>query len=326
MILLGGAAFYLGRRDKQTDYMRSVLEERDFTVANEGDIHKVFIAHKTKAPYTLTRKGDAWYMNDSIRVNPYIIPNILAVLTKAEIDHIPTKAASATAIESMKNNGIKVEVYGRTKKLKTIYVGSDVRAGKGTYMLLDGATQPYAMRLPMVKGGFRNRLVQDVQSLKDPTLIDYQASDIQRIKVSYPKDQKSSFELKVDGDAYLVNTVDQYQERSTKPVNQAFARAYVEGLEEVKIEGWDMESPHLDSIKSVLPFSVMEFEQRNGQTEVLKFYPFKDFLNENVHAEEWEQSKMISRYYVLNKAGELSVVQQRLVGTLMRPYSFFFSE
>ena len=327
VIVLGGAAFYLIQQNQASDSIRDIELERNFTVDKKSDIKGLIVTPKKTPPYRLDLVDGVWYLNNSIKASKHVVESILQVFTKVEMDHIPTKAASDKVRQAIKENGINVQLLGKNGKvMKTVWIGSDASFGKGTHMMMDGATQPYVMALPLITGGFRPRFTYEFDRIRDKKIISYEADDINSIQVVYPKDQSKSFKVVNNDGAYTVETATDFQEKSSQPLNVNRARAYIEGLTSISVEGWDNFNEKQDSIRGLIPFAEISIDLKEGNDRQIGLYPFNDFLDAKVHIDEWEQSKYITRYFVTLENGQFAIGQQRVLKELLRPYEHFFSE
>lgn len=324
LAILGGAAYLLSQKDEKQEQVNKIMADRDFTVEKE-DIHKLFIAHKTMKPYTLTRKGSDWYYgDDKFKINEYVIPNILNIFSTAAVKFIPPRSQVETVINSMRKGGIKVEVYGKGDQLlKTMYIGSEADESGATYMMLEGSSQPYVMELPHLRGGFKHLLMLSQNQLRDPVIVNYEADEIASVKVDYPGDRSNSFELRRDGGDYRL-----YKMGNNDPVipKTEKVKAYLGAMNRIALEGWDNGNEAQDSIAQLTSFADVSITGKDGRNTTLKLIPFRDFIDPDINIEEYEQSKYVNRYFTVLGDGELGVSQQRLVGKLLLPYSFFVED
>lgn len=327
VIFLGLTAFYLIQKNTVSDSIRDIQLERNFTVEDKSDIKGLIITPKKTPPYRLDLVNGQWYLNKNIKASKYVVESILQVFTKVEMDHIPTKAASQNVIEAIEENGIHVQLLGKNEEvIKSLWIGSDASFGKGTHMMMEGASQPYVMALPLITGGFRPRFTYEFDRIRDKEILSYEADEINSIQVVYPKDQSKSFKVVNSNGEYSVETATDFQEKSTLPLNVNRARAYIEGLTSISVEGWDNFNEKQDSIRELIPFAEISIDLKEGADRQIGLYPFNDFLDPKVHIEEWEQAQYITRYFVALENGQFAIGQQRVLKELLRPYEHFFSE
>lgn len=322
---LGAIAFTLINRKVTDPKITKILEDRDFNISSPDDVGKIVMTQNNGTTISLTKKAGKWYVQDTLLASKYVVPNILNVLQYISLAYIPNEAASKTNYQSIVDNGIKVSIYGPSGELSKVFmVGADIREGGGTYMMMEGSKQPYAMRMPGMNAGIRNRFAYTVDELRDPHLIDYTVEEIISLSVEYPTDPASSFTISKSGTKYSV-TPKGNKGSNTNDQNDAIIKAYLGGLKELGVEGWDNENSAIDSLQFKVPFMILTIDSKNDKKDQkLYFYPFAELLNKDLHKEEWEQSKSIERFFVFNERHDMAVVQTRVYGELFRPYSHFF--
>lgn len=326
LALLAFAAYYFAQKDGQSDKVREIMKERDFLLEDKSDVYSFHITHKSGREYRFERNGEDWTFNKYNKASTPVVESILQIFTKSELNHIPTKKGTENLLSSFDKIGIKVEFFDKEKKeIKTVLVGSDASYGKGTHMMLEGGKQPYAMSIPLINGGFRSRLTYEFEQIYDKEFISYEADELNSVTVIYPKDQSSSFTVINENGKYNVKVATDFQEESKLPVNENRARAYMEGLTSLYIEGWDNSNSKRDSIDNLIPFVEINIDVKDGADREIRLYPFNDFLDKNVHVEEWEQAKRITRYFVAEDK-QFAIGQQRVLKHLLRPYNHFFTK
>ncbi|MBL0027473.1 MAG: hypothetical protein IPO98_21995 [Saprospiraceae bacterium] len=105
------------------------------------------------------------------------------VLTDITMLYIPPTNSIATILKSIKNNGIQVDVYTDSGSAsKIIHIGSDIQSGDGTFMVLGGSKQPYAMHLSGLAGGIRSRFEQPLENFRNKFIYQYNSDDIDFVK------------------------------------------------------------------------------------------------------------------------------------------------
>lgn len=320
--ILGGAAYFMTREEEKQSKIRTIMNDRNFTVPRE-DIYKIFIAHKSLTPYTLDRKADGWYYNgDKFKISEFVMPTVLSVFDRTQVNHIPPGPAVDNITHSMRRSGIKVQVFGKDDDLlKTMYIGADVANGNGTYMLLEGSNQPYAMELKNVTGGFRHRFMFAENQLRSRVLVEQKPENIASIGVRYPSDDEQSWAAqRTDGGFTVSHPSGTHPTIDAQP---AMMDAYLHTLDRIALEGWDIGNKTQDSIAQIEPFAEITIDVIEGQDQVIKLIPFRDFIDPELHIHEVEASKMVTRYYVVDEKGQLGVGQQRVIGKLLVGYDFF---
>ena len=145
LIGLSAAAYYLIR---ENDQKGMVTADRGFSVPDLNEIKKIVIQQKK-------------IMNGKYPVDPGVFVNVEKVLTNVTLLYVPPAGHTNTIMESIKENGIQVDLYeDEDAPIKIFHIGTDLQKSAGTHMVMAGSAQPYVMYLPGLEGGLRSRFEQ----------------------------------------------------------------------------------------------------------------------------------------------------------------------
>jgi len=326
LIGLGGIAYYLNST-KKSESTSLNSSDRNFTFPKD-QIGKIQLQRVGKPMQTFTKKkGGDWYINDTYKVSQFSIPYLLQCLGDMTIQNIPPKSANQNIINDIKRAGIQVKVYDMAENLvRSFNVGLESFDDKGTVFLMDGSNQPYNMYLKGFDGNVRSRFYQPVDKWRDKEVWKYDPKDITEVEVKYPKSQKESFKLTVNGSNITVTPSSQFIKPSSKEVDQDIAKAYLSAFTRIYGEDYDNDNIRRDSISGLVPFASVSVKDKSGHVNKVDFYPFRDLLLKNVNTRDLEESKKIERYFLNHSKGDFMVTQNRLVKEVFRPYDFFLKE
>ena len=328
VILIGmaGIAYYLKSTsdDKSTSLTSA---DRNFSYPREK-IGKITLQRIGKPMQTFTkREGGNWYINDTYKVSQFTIPYLLQSVSDLTIQNIPPKSATKNILNDIAKTGIQVKIYDMDgNETRSYKVGLESSDDKGTVFLMDGSGQPYNMYLKGFDGNLRSRFYQPIDKWRDREIWQYDPDDIVEINVNYPKSQKESFSLTVDGSEIKVKPLSQFIAPSTKEVDQDIARAYLSVYTRIYGEDYDNENTRRDSISNLVPFASIAVKDKSGHVNKVDFFPFRDLLLKNVNTKDLEEAKKIERFFINHSKGDFMVTQSRLVKEVFRPYDFFLKE
>ena len=327
-LLLGGGAWYMmNYQDQQSTVSNSA--DGNFKVENEKDIYKIFIAERNGKTTTLERNGDDWIYNGKYKARPNVMKRLLQVVTKVEMYYTTPRAAEKNMLNNLATKGIKVEVYGKeNNKLKTYYVGGSTADGYGTFMIMEGAKEPYITHIPNFEGTIRGRYSMKDDDWRDQTIFSEQVEDIQSIEVEYPKQKNESFKLEKTKDGFVVNPFYEATPKINKPVSQARVEKYLLGFELLMAEDFENNHPSRDSISALLPFARVALKNTKGEGMAANFHPLirKD-ENGNILTKVVDQNMSTGatvRYFVNCSDGSFRLAQHRVFGKAFYGYSQFF--
>lgn len=304
--------------------------DREFNYPSD-EIGKFVISRPGKETLTFERKsGGEWIINGQYKASQFVIPTLLAPLSRMKIQFIPSKMETQTILADMDRVGIQVKVFDLAgTEVRSYRVGLAALDDSGTAYLMDGSSQPYYMYLKGLAGDIRVRFAQSVSSLRDRGLFEYKPEDIKEIAVKFHKDQKSSFKLVMQGDEATVTPLSDYIPSINRPVNNNYVKAYLGAFNRIYAENFDNENSRRDSLEALIPFVSVVVTDKNGGTNAADFFPLKDIITRNVNTRTMQDATNIERYFVLHKKDgmdDFMLAQHRNVKGILRPYDFFFQK
>src|SRR6185312_6254615 len=145
IVLLGilgwGVYYFFVKKDDKGVYP---VEEAGFNIKDTADIGRIFLADKNGNQILLDRTDTGWMVNSRY----HVLSSTLNILLGTLIAQTPLYPVSETmhnnVIKEMASNSVKVEVYDRGRnKMRKFFVGGAAPGIRGTYMLMEGAKEPY---------------------------------------------------------------------------------------------------------------------------------------------------------------------------------------
>ena len=323
LVILGGIAYYLTKSNPET---QSTLNSTGVKFAvNKEDVGRILIT-RSGGNLDFTREGDRWKINGKYYANPHTMTPLLNTMSKIDMIFIPYKTHYKSILSDIEKIGIHVDAFDKSgKKIKGYTIGANTLKNDGTYFILDGDDQPYAMNIKGFDGTIRNRFNYHIENWKDKTIFDNEASEIASVKVGFPKRPSASFILSQDDGQYSLTPGDQLTPAINKPLNTAKAEAYLHSFKNVIAEGYDNRNTKKDSISNLLQFVTFDVALKDGNHMKYKMIPFRDVLDPDVNISDVEDLQQIERYFVTNEVtGDFLVLQQRLFKDLLRSYEYFY--
>lgn len=316
-LLLGGGAWYALHLKKQTGSQNSW--DKEFAVPNTGDIYKIFLADRNGQTALLERKEGYWLYNGKHRARPTAIGTLLETIAKLNVQYIPPKVAEGTIIKSLAAEGIKVEVYDKAGKLmKNYYVGGVTNDEEGTFMLMEGAEQPYVVHIPSFVGQLRVRYLLGDDAWIDRTIFYEKPEEIESIAVEYPQMKSESFRLeKVKEAEYTVKPFFGTTPVIQRPQRKGVPEAYILQFEKLAAESFETSNPLRDSVTALIPFAVVTLKKTGGEEKQVRFWPVEVIRTA-------DNREYVHRYFAEVNKGAFMVIQERVFGPVFRGYDFFF--
>ncbi len=302
--------------------------DRDFAIENTASIGKVFMVRKTDgAVITLERRGKDWYVTNAIdggtyyKANPNVVENLLEAMSGIRLKYIPPRAALDHIVKDLATRSIKVQVFDRNGQLmKTWYVGGAPPDERGTYMIMEGAEQPYVMELPGLGGSVRGRYdIFKLDRWRDKTVLAFDPDRIEYVSIDYPKQRSKSFELKREGSRWALDPLYPTTPRRPGPPDEKEIRTFLAGFRQVYGETFLNEWDGRDSIRQILPFAQITVRD-DAREKVVTLWPIQRFVSD-------QDLPVVEKYHAdIRPEGDFMIVQHRLIAKILWAYDFFFPD
>ncbi|MBK6933248.1 MAG: DUF4340 domain-containing protein [Saprospirales bacterium] len=294
----------------------------NFAVKNPEAITKIFLADRTGRTVTLERQAGNWQYNGRFKARATAVQTLLETIKNVSVLYIPPKAAEPAMIKSLAAEGIKVEVYGENGRLlRSYYVGGVTNDERGTFMIMEGAEQPYAVHVPSFIGQLRVRYMMGDDNWRDRTVFAEKPEEIQSISVEYPQQKSASFRLeKVDKAAYTIKPFFSTTPVSRLPQRKGIAEAYLLRFENLGAEGFETSNPARDSVTALVPFAIVTLVKTDSTTKQVRFWPV------SVEQRAANGETFVIRYFTdVNNGESFLLTQDHVFGPIFRGYPYFFS-
>lgn len=317
---------YFNREDA---LMRGLKAERNFAVKDVSRLRKIFIAQRDGETTLLEKKGSEWLYNGQHKARPNAIENLLDAIQRVEIDHIPAKAAIKNIVRNLAGEGIKVELYeSGDKPIKTYYIGSGTQDERGVYMIIEGFDQPFVCHIPGWEGNLRYRYNLRGDDWRDKTVFAEDPDNIEKVSIEYPKQKNRSFKLERKGNSFDIRPFYEITPRFRLPYREGSAEAFLIGFESLVAEAFENETPAKDSVRQIIPFSIITVTNKQGKTTQAKLFPIfpEAVVSTDPKTGQWigANGATVERYFVDHSSGDFMLIQDRVFRKVLRGYEFFF--
>ena len=183
----------------------STLEdsESDFAVRDTSTITKIFIADKNVNSVLLERTESGWIVDEKYATNFRLVEVLLETLHNMKVKSPVSLASRDNVIKRLATIGKKVEIYQmvyridlfdkiklfRHEKLtKVFYVGDATQNSLGTFMLMEGADQPYVVYLPSFRGFLNTRFTPKPDDWKSHVIFNNTLANIKSISLEFGRE------------------------------------------------------------------------------------------------------------------------------------------
>lgn len=301
----------------QSDRSVTRSDRRDFSIADTSAITKVIIS--TKAPRTavLERVSKSeWKLNNKYKASKSSIFYLLKTLRRMEIAHPVPLTMRDNVIGNLAIKGIKVEVFLADGSKKTIYVGGENNELSATFMMLQDATDPYAVHIPGFRGYLSTRFFANEKLWRDKTIMNYDNLNIASIDAQYYKKHltKESFHLNFNTNKTSLSTWDGI----TLNADSIAIALYKSSFRKLNAEAYITNEVDTDSLLNSTPIVDIKVETKDNKNTTLKLYNRKAAPGTTIDGDVVMQDP--ERMYALINDEDWAIVQtssfQKIIKTL----------
>ena len=262
----------------------------EFSVQDTALITKIFIADKLDNQVTLERQEDGnWTVNEIYTAQQAKISSFLKTLQELRVRSPVPLAARNNVITRMSAIARKIEIYQvvprinlfnviqlfpREKNVKTYYIGDVTSDNQGTFMLMEGADEPFIVHITGFRGFVATRFSAIPSDWRDYTVFKTRLSQIESVQVEFPQEPDQSYLVKVQDRQNITmrslqdnRTLDHFDTLRVMSFLTAFEDIRFESLLETLIE-----REFIDSVITSTPHTIITLTEKTGvRNEVLIF-------------------------------------------------------
>ena len=132
-------------------------DKKNFEVSDTTKIERIELSNRNLQMVSLRRSVVGWTLNDTLFANQSSVNLILKTIKEMRVKNPIARSALKNVIERMGIQNTKVEIFSNNKKIRTIYVGGETADQLGTFMMLEGAKEPYVVHIPGFNGYLSSR-------------------------------------------------------------------------------------------------------------------------------------------------------------------------
>jgi hypothetical protein len=322
LVLIAVYVFTKAKDDKNATSIS--IEDRAFVVKDKSEIDYLTIKNPGYPLMHFQKKANgSWMLNNKYVADPNIINNMIGVLEKMKIKYIPPKTMTKKIMTDLEQVGIEIHAFDKSgETLSHFIMGSNDPKEGSTFCVKKNAKQPYAMYVTVAEGGLRNYFSQTQLELRDKTLLSYNSDKIKELKLSYPKDRKSSFSIEKKAKAYQLTSPEPLYSRDIKANSKTIA-SYLNEYASVVAEAIRTGEMLNDSIKTNVAFAILDIKLDNGEHHNFEFYPMIDLVDSAINTQSVEDLTKVERYIVFTESNEVYVVQHRMLKNIFRTIDYF---
>jgi hypothetical protein len=267
----------------------------DFSIEDTSSVTKLFLADKNNNEVLLERMPDgSWMVDGKYTAQSAKVSFFLKTLADLEVRSPVPLAARNNVITRMAVIAKKIEIYQvrprinifnkitlfpREKLTKTYYVGDVTQDNQGTFMLMEGADEPYIVHIPGFRGFVSTRYSTIIADWRDYTVFKTPISKLQSVRVEFPLQSGQSYRFDLQDNRNI--SLHTLPENLTVEVFDTIrALNFLSAFEDIRFESLLehlVERDFIDSVSATIPKTIITVTDRDGRVNRVKIFAKKSF-------------------------------------------------
>lgn len=299
--VLALTAWWLIEKNNRNSSIADLEVQYDFTIPDTASITRIVISDKIPSSADLTRTEKGWMLNGEYLARPDAIDVLLETLHRMSMRSFVPEPTQKTIINRLAVYGKEVKVYAGDELIKHFFVGNETPDQLGTYMMLEGAEQPFAVHIQGFNGYLNSRFFTEEELWRERTLFGLDINDISEVSLAYQEggeiSPSESFTVKLeDGQAYLFD----YNGNPVEEVRSINMNIFLGSIRTAKYEGMIVPTDGIysrkDSMQSSNPVFVFSMIDKEGNTHAMRAHRKRPDDREKVGDDglplEWDPDRM----------------------------------
>jgi hypothetical protein len=283
VIILLGFALFLILKPRTGTYGRGM---QDFAINDTSNVSKIFLSDKKNRNITLTRLNEgSWRLNDKYMARKEGIDILLKTMLNLSVKSPVPKAARNNIIRLLAAKSVKVEVYQRVYRInlfnrlqlfphekltKTYYVGAVTQDNIGTFMIMEGAEEPFVTYFPGFRGFVASRYTTLEEDWREHIIFHHRLPDIANVSIEFADNPTWSFSIdNPDNRGFKLTSVVNSQLIPDYDTSKVIE--FLGSFANIRFESFlnDLDKGIRDSITSSRPYYRISLTDRTGKTNIV---------------------------------------------------------
>ena len=202
VILLVGVALYFFRSNNKSTIRK---KDSNFAIEDTSRVSAIRLT-KTGEEVYLERTTGKWMIDGEIMARPSAVNAFLNVMMRLEVRTPVSKSMQKKIVEYLNTRGSELTIYSGSKILKNIKIYEDT-VNNATYMMLEGARQPFVIQLPGYSSSIGKLFIADKSYWRDNIIFASNVSEILIASVDYPLEPAISYKIENTGNGFLLKSL-----------------------------------------------------------------------------------------------------------------------
>ncbi|GAB5558252.1 MAG: hypothetical protein SchgKO_24650 [Schleiferiaceae bacterium] len=273
------------------------VDNYTFTIEDTAAVHRIIIKDKRPTEVDLVRGDNGWTVNGKFKARKDAVEVLLETMNRMTLKNFTNVASREAILKNMSVYGKEVMLYDADgNEIKHFYVGTNTGNDLGTYMLIAGADQPYAVYIPGFNGYLSSRFISDEHLWRDRKIFGVPVEAITSVTMDYPGLEENSFRIMRNGEGEI-QVLD--HEANAADFNPQRAAAFLQGVSKANYEGMIIETDEIwskkDSVTASIPVFKLTVAYGEGNELSLSGYHIKaaeGILDAAGNPAKWDADRM----------------------------------
>ena len=318
--MLSALAWYIIGRENSSSIKREI---RTFAIPDTAQIGAVFIADREGNMATIKRVSNGnWILNDMFKCRNDKVDMLLKTFNRVRVKRPVAVSIKEQVLKSLSTTGKKVEVYDLDlKPIQTYYIGGADQKTTGTYMMIEGSSEPFVTHIRGWNGYLSTRFFTKESEWRDRAIVSVSRENLKSIIMDYRHTPENSIKIEAQGGELTLTCF--YKPERAKGVNKDKVLEYVNHFKRVIAEGFETGADYQDSIlNQVTPFANLTVTTKNQQDRTVFFYERGNYTIEGEYSGENDNDRF---FFYCPETKDFGVVQEyATTGKIMKPFSWFY--
>ena len=312
-------------------------EDSAFAVRDTAKVTQIFLADKEDNTVLLRRndKGQ-WMVNDKFLANKDVMDMFFETLTDLKVQAPVSKARQTSVFSSMAARSVKVEIYQNTNKFqltenikfweeeaktKVYYVGGSTPSNRGSYMLMEGAKEPFITHILGLNGYVSTLYTAIEKEWRSHTIFNTKFQNIASVKVEIPTASGESFKVTNKEGEYEITELKSGAILNGYDTMKMYN--FVTAFADLRFESFKNNLSFKDSIMATTPFHIVTLTDDKGEHFQVKTFKANNLKNKlNVEGDPYTYD--VDRMYALvNEDKDFVLIQYFVFDKIIQPLSYY---
>lgn len=195
LVLLGLYLIWVYPNYRKSANARAVA----FALTDTASITRIVLTDQlrgeTQRRVTLTRNAGGWDVNGQFQALEPRVRRLLQVMAQIHVKEALAERGLETGKQIVELRRIHVEVFAGNDRVKSYFLSTEAKDGRGSLMLMDGAKTPYIVALPGHQGFINGFFNPDTLLWRENLLFNLDPAGLSAFSVQFPDQPADNFTL-----------------------------------------------------------------------------------------------------------------------------------